>query len=127
MHHPLIIAPIGARRQALLTERLPGRRQAHRCSWVVGQESLRGYSRANAGLHKAAVPTGPRDIRKEPRYRRRDASAPRRFGAAGIRRLVGCSTRVAALPELYPFRVAAVSSPALSSVTRAATVNSRRG
>jgi ATP dependent DNA ligase domain len=41
--------------------------------------------------------------------------------------IVGCSTRVAALPELSPFRVAAVSSSASSSETRAAAVNSRRG
>ena len=44
---------------------------------------------------------GLRDIRKERRYRRRDASARRQFGAAGIRRLVGCSKRVAALPGFY--------------------------
>ena len=32
--------------------------------WAVGQASLRVDNRAHARLHKAEVPTGPRDIRR---------------------------------------------------------------
>src|ERR1700731_2656646 len=55
----------------------------------------------------AAAPTGPRDIRKEPIYRRPDASARRQFGAAGTRRLAGCSRRLVACREFTASRAAA--------------------
>ena len=69
----------------------------------------RRQASGTARLDKAAVPTGPRDIRKEPRYRRRDGSARPQFAAAGIHRLVECSKRAAELPGLYPVSTRAVS------------------
>src|SRR5882762_8175969 len=73
------------------------RRPAHRCGLAVGQVSSHVDNRAPARLSTAAAPTGPRGTRKEPRYRRPDASARRQFEAAGIRRPAGYSRRAAAL------------------------------
>jgi hypothetical protein len=60
----------------------------------------------------------PRDIRKVPIYRRPGASAYRQFGAAGIRRLAGCSMRLVACGEFTASREAAVCSLAYDDDAR---------
>src|SRR5882762_5529290 len=73
------------------------RRPAHRYGLAVGQVSSHVDNRASARLSTAAKPMGPRGTRKEPRYRRPDASARRQSEAAGIRRPAGYSRPAAAL------------------------------